>query len=268
MSKARDLADGGPYIPTTFKSVAPVVSVPATRGLGGFYAATIVNGANLGEAGTLLLMARDSGGGWTTATPLEVPYSDDAPLTDVALYSLFADTGTHTVHARNNSWDGAVSDGVTTAVPAGAYVDATFRYFRMMNPVLDTGQATSAVRLNEWSFYTAPAKGGTNIAFTPTAGYTHSATYEASKVNDGSITSMWWGIGHTGPLEDLWVQADLGSSQNVKSMALVFDLTDAPLSYEIWGSNTGAFAGEETLVVRIDPNTAVDISASRYELVV
>ena len=77
-----------------------------------------------------------------------------------------------------------------------------------------------------------------------------SSTYQPWRAFDSSNTTQWWSAG-TGTLE--WLQIDFGTSQTVSS----FKFTEPNLAYITWGfkllgSDTGAFAGEESIIFEID----------------
>lgn len=62
-------------------------------------------------------------------------------------------------------------------------------------------------------------------------------------------TVFYWTIGSTnGPAD--WLTVDLGSAVNVRSMTITAGngATYAPTGFELYGSATGVFGGEETLV--------------------
>ena len=78
----------------------------------------------------------------------------------------------------------------------------------------------------------------------------YNASYPGWKAMDSNTTStFFWTIGSTnGPAD--WLQIDFGSSINIQSMYIKAgnNQSYAPTGFKIYGSDTGAFAGEETLI--------------------
>ena len=78
----------------------------------------------------------------------------------------------------------------------------------------------------------------------------YNATYPAWKALDANTTtSFYWTIGSSnGPAD--WITIDLGSTIDVKSMTITAGNSSsyAPKGFELYGSATGVFGGEETLV--------------------
>ena len=142
-------------------------------------------------------------------------------------------------------------------------INATFRHFKIG---LFTGQSDSAnrVMLGNFALYGGQAGAGTKYPTNMTTDTTPSpfvadaskifaASYAPWKAFDGSINStFWWNLGTTAALTDS-VTIDLGSSTQIQS----FRIAGGQFTYRftgctIWGSDTGVFGGEETLIINTD----------------
>lgn len=130
----------------------------------------------------------------------------------------------------------------------------TYRYWRLTSFVMPTGN----VQLNELHFYSGTNASGTaypptmtsDIAPAPyvvTRSYAYSSTYEGWKAFDNTSYSYWWLLSRSAAqqLTD-WVQIDLGSEINVKSIKIQY--SSGPTSSKLYASNTGAFTGEQVLM--------------------
>lgn len=135
------------------------------------------------------------------------------------------------------------------------------RYWRLQMTDANKNPVSSKVALGNFRLYTQTGGGGTaypsnmtsNTAPSPyvaTGGYRYSTTYDywrAFDSNIGAANSMWWTLGNSVAANN-WIQIDLGSSIEMGSgecqIRTTGGWTDANYAV-LYGSNTGAFAGEE-----------------------
>ena len=137
-------------------------------------------------------------------------------------------------------------------------LNATFRYFKIGDFV---NSAHHWSGFNDLRFYTGEGRTGTpypaNMTsaslptpYVVTTNNVYNATYAPWKAFDLSTTTWYWTLGSTNQALD-WVAIDLGSAINIKSIKMrgPSSLVYALEGFTIYGSNTGAFSGEETTVV-------------------
>lgn len=132
----------------------------------------------------------------------------------------------------------------------------TYRYWRLTSFVMPT----SNVQLTELHFYSGtnasetvyPPTMTSDIAPAPyvvTRSYAYSSTYDGWKVFDNNGFTFWWLLSRSAAqqLTD-WVQIDLGSELNIKSIKIQYNSGSSPTSSKLYASNTGAFTGEQVLM--------------------
>jgi hypothetical protein len=154
-------------------------------------------------------------------------------------------------------------DFVQSAAATANYTpsDVQNRYLRIRG-VTSAGADTSArLAIEDLRFWTGAGGTGTKYPTTNltsdtsetgivvSAGHSYSQTYAPYKACDSSGSSMWWALG-TSAANNWWqIQWESGTYANkpiIKSMVIRFDgQTDASF-FSLKGSDTGAFAGEET----------------------
>lgn len=130
----------------------------------------------------------------------------------------------------------------------------TYRYWRLTSFVMSGGN----VQLSELHFYSGTNASGTvypptmtsDIAPAPyvvTRSFAFSSTYDGWKAFDNTGYTFWWLLSRSEAqqLTD-WIQIDLGSEINVKSIKIQY--SSGPTSSKLYASNTGAFAGEQVLM--------------------
>ncbi len=131
----------------------------------------------------------------------------------------------------------------------------TYRYWRLTSFV-----TSGNVQLTELHFYSGTNASGnvypptmtSDIAPAPyvvTRSYAYSSTYEGWKAFDNSTLSFWWLLSRSSAqqLTD-WIQIDLGSEINIKSVKIQYNAGSGPTSSKLYASNTGAFTGEQVLM--------------------
>ena len=135
----------------------------------------------------------------------------------------------------------------------------TFRYWRFADVTCVQGNWWMLANMR---FYTASGQTGTaypaNMTsdtapapYVVTQSNNYNASYPGWKSMDSGITSsFYWTIGSSDGPSD-WVQIDLGSSINIASATITSGngADYAPTGFTMYASNTGAFAGEETLII-------------------
>ena len=137
--------------------------------------------------------------------------------------------------------------------------NVNFRYYRITD---FTGQNDSFGRImvGTMRLYSQPAGAGTayppNMTdnttpapYVASAKHLFSTSYDYFKAFDANQNNtFWWNLGQTNPF-DTWIQIDMGAPTNVQSIGLSHGQSGYDWSgCKLYGSNTGAFAGEETLI--------------------
>jgi hypothetical protein len=164
-----------------------------------------------------------------------------------------------------------VATKALTTTPFGG----TFRYWRVMDAIApnDGGYTNGSNRwaLNELRLYSEEAQTGTpyppnmTSATAPTpyvvsSNYSFSNSYVDWKAFDSSTSSSYWTLGSGALKFSVYLQIDLGSPIEIKSVTtLGMNVKDYQVGeFKLYGSNTGAFSGEETLVLHAE---GLDVSA-------
>jgi hypothetical protein len=172
-------------------------------------------------------------------------------------------SGTNDVKLRIQSF-GENPSAIATASIVSEGV--SFRYFRCTEFVKSGNTASFIGDVRFWS-----GGGGTGTGYpaymtsmvlpTPyviSASYTHSAGYAPWKAVDngentsGQEYSGWWLLGLTdSQMLTAWLDIDMGSTRDIASIEFnqYTSSNYLLLTMSIYGSSTGAFAGEETLIV-------------------
>ena len=166
-------------------------------------------------------------------------------------------TGTHEIRVRCQDFGDLQSEIATKALTTVAFGD-NFRYWKITGVTCSQGNWWM---LANWRMYTAASQGGTaypsnmtsNALPTPFVAATnnnYNATYPEWHAFDSNTTgTFYWAIGSSdGPAD--WITIDLGAAVDVKSLSITAGngATYAPTGFELYGSATGSFGGEETLV--------------------
>lgn len=76
----------------------------------------------------------------------------------------------------------------------------------------------------------------------------YNATYDGYKAFDSSTSSGYWNLSSSDPGND-YLQIDLGVDVVVKSITMLFNNSFHPTTVSVATSSTGAFAGEETVIL-------------------
>lgn len=80
--------------------------------------------------------------------------------------------------------------------------------------------------------------------------------YEGWRSFDGNLTTRWSSAGGAAPQ---WIKLDLGVSRRIKGVGLTQNPTwGSVIGWEIQGSNTGSFSGEEVILYTGSQNDWVD----------
>ena len=231
-------------------SVTPTLSGDATTFTGSPYTFTVTNHATYDDInyfvevydGATLVVANSA-----------VTDNGDGTLT----FGVPATATTYQIRVKAQDFGDLQSEIGTLDFDAEAF-GGTFRYWRMTD--------VTCVQGNWWMladirYYSAPGQSGTAYPPNMTSATTpspyvvlenniYNASYPGWKAMDSNTTStFFWTIGSSnGPAD--WLQIDFGSSINIQSMYIKAgnNQSYAPTSFKIYGSDTGAFAGEETLI--------------------
>jgi hypothetical protein len=178
-------------------------------------------------------------------------YSDTLEWSDTS-----ALTGARTVKVRAQTFGNFVQSAEVTTTYTKATVN--FTYLRLRGVTSAGANTANRLGLRNVRFFEAASQSGTQWAagnmtsntaptsngVTLSQGHLFSSTYEAWRAMDGT-TQMAWLLG-TNATNNWWQCQFTGTVPTIKSM-LIFQTTNADTSYiKLSGSNTGAFAGEET----------------------
>jgi len=166
--------------------------------------------------------------------------------------------GTHEIRVRCQDFGDLQSEIATKALTTLGF-GGIFRYWKITNVTCSQGNwwMLANLRLYTGAGQTStayPANMTSGVLPSPyvvTTNYTYNATYSPWKAFDSSTTSTsyWTILSSNGP--SAWIVIDLGSAIDVKSMTITAGNNSfyAPTGFQLYGSSTGAFSGEETLIV-------------------
>lgn len=177
----------------------------------------------------------------------------------------FADTstatGTRTVEVKAQEFGDYVESATVTTTYTKT--DANQRYYRFYGVNSSGTKTTSNTFIQNIAFFTGSGQTGTEYPTTNLTDYTsetgfvcsagdeYDATRAAWKAFDSSQTSTgWWSLGV--PVADNnWIQVEFESGTyptppTLKSAQFRFSSSNNATHLRMYGSDTGAFAGEET----------------------
>lgn len=180
---------------------------------------------------------------------------------------------TYTVRVR------AVSTGVKKGNPCGRILHYTnavghtytqssgsgsYTYYRLHACTSTGTHTTSDAAIGNIEFHTGTGQSGTEYpttnltsatsesGITISHGYAYNSTYHSWKAFDLTTGSMWWTLGSGVTAATNWIQLQKSSAFTAQSMQLYIKNSYNDCSgFQIYGSNTGAFSGEETTIGRI-----------------
>jgi hypothetical protein len=244
--------------PNPIQTTAPVLSGPAG---GVIYMNAIVNITNWATAYSL-----------STSIPLvyvQVHTTNGAIVVanqsiscvngviNIPVATLIAGT-TYVVSVKVQEITRLVSTIVTTNITKQY---ATFQYWRMRN-ITTVGGGTNYIQLSDLRFYTASAGTGTPYpanmtsatAPTPyvvTSSFYYNATYADWLAFNSIPSDLWWTLGQPNPTQ--WIQINMGSQRTIASLIYRTgpSIGSQIKSFDMVGSNTGSFTGEETLIAQV-----------------
>ena len=166
------------------------------------------------------------------------------------IYITNAGIGAHKIYVQINE-NGKISSDTAAA----SLTLPTYRYYRM---TFETGYLGNGSVVNEIKFYTGAGQTGTaypsnmtsNTAPSPFVASQSGSTTAPYKSFDGDSSSIgWWsGNGSPGASSD-YLQIDLGTSVEIKSMKMFLYAPYQPARITVKGSKTGAFTGEEIVLL-------------------
>lgn len=255
-TKIDEIVTGGTLDPTP----DPIVSMPSSYFTGLAVLGTITNFVSSNQptyninirntiTDTIVSFDSDTGGNLIDAK--------DGTFTGPT--SLPAESSTYVLEIQSQDFGKAPSNIVQIPFDIIPFT-ATARYFRFKFI-----NATSHNLILEVNFYTGSGQTGTvyppkmtaNDAPAPyvaTASYEYSASYAAYKAFDLANSGQgWWNILQPGSFADTWLQIDMGAPITINSFEwrpnTAYTSGD---SVQLLVSDTGAFAGEETIIAEFD----------------
>ena len=170
---------------------------------------------------------------------------------------MIAPVGTYELRVKCQDFGDLQSEIATKALTLVQFGDS-FRYWKLTGVTCANGNWWMLANMR---LFDAASQSGTSYPGNMTSATTpspyvidtsnnYNATYPAWKALDANTTtSFYWTIGSSnGPAD--WITIDLGSTIDVKSMTITAGNSSsyAPKGFELYGSATGVFGGEETLV--------------------
>ena len=229
----------------TFGSISIVVTNHASAYTNPNYSVTAVVGAT------------------TTVSDLVVDHTLDTGADSVSATMSFSDTNTltstRTVSVKAQEFGDYIQSAAATATYDVAYPQN--RYLRFRGVDSSGSNVSGRLGFTEIRFYTDYSQSGTAYPTTNltsstsetgivvSQGHTYSSTYAAHKACDGSFGTIGWLLGTNATnnwWQIHWEAATYSTIPIIKSMKVRnFSSTSAEY-FKIEGSDTGAFAGEQT----------------------
>ena len=170
-----------------------------------------------------------------------------------------ASTSQRTITVKAQEFGDFVSSSAATSTYTPSFVQN--RYLRIRGVTSAGADTSDRLAVEEIRFHDSAAGSGTQYPTTNltsdtsetgivvSAGHYYSNTYAPWKACDSSATSMWWALG-TSAANNWWQlefeSGTYGTIPIIKSLVIRFDGQNDASFFSLKGSNTGAFAGEET----------------------
>lgn len=239
-------------------STTPTISVA-----GGTFGAISITVTNASSYTNPNYSVQAKVGSTVTVLDSQVTRELDSSSNHIGSLLTFVDSNTstsqRTVSVKAQEFGSFIESAAATATYTPSNVQN--RYLRIRG-VTSAGADTSArLAIEDLRFWTGTGGTGTKYPTTNltsdtsetgivvSAGHSYSQNYAPWKACDSSGSSMWWALG-TSAANNWWqIQWESGTYANkpiIKSMVIRFDgQTDASF-FSLKGSDTGAFAGEET----------------------
>jgi len=237
-------------------TTTPTLSV-ATTTLGGA-TVTVSNAGSLGNANYTCQV--DIGGTTVVANTAVTKSTSSGTYTGVMTFSEASSlTGTRTIRVKAQTF----GDFIQSAEATSTYEKGTIqsRYLRIRG-VTSTGADTSSrLGIRNIRFYTAASQSGTSYPTTNltsntsetgiviSAGHTYSSTYAPWKACDSpSNNTFYWALGASAANNWWQLQFTTPTYNTIPIIkSIVYTTSNQEANYiKITGSDTGAFAGEET----------------------
>jgi len=235
-------------------SVTPILSGAATAHANLPYTLTVDNHAGY-DAPAYFCELWDAAG-----TTLVLNNNDFTNNEDGTLTITTPAIGDYQIRVRCQDFGDLQSEVATLDVTSEAF-GGTYRYWRITD---FSGQNNSSnwIMVGTFRLFGSPSGAGTiyppnmttNTTPSPyvaSASKLFSTAYDYFKAFDSNQNgSFWWNLGDSATAAlSAWIQIDLGSSQSIQSVQIShgqdgYNFTGCKL----YGSDTGAFAGEETMV--------------------
>jgi hypothetical protein len=170
-----------------------------------------------------------------------------------------ATSGQRTLTVKAQEFGDFIQSAGATATYTPSNVQS--RYIRIRGVTAAGANTSSRLAINDIRFWTGAGGTGTKYPTTNltsntsetgiavSAGHSYSATYAPWKACDSSSGSMWWALGTNAA--NNWWEIEFESFTyptipTINSMVVRFNTQTDALYFSLVGSNTGAFAGEET----------------------
>jgi hypothetical protein len=185
----------------------------------------------------------------------EIEYDENGNIT-FPLYQLqFGNT--YSLRVRTQEIGKSLSDTVESQFTKG---ETSFRYWRL-SEFASTGQPS--VMLVDWHLWAGPGMSGLDypsimISDNEPSPYVVSAShfygtyapYQAFDDESATAGTAWWMLLSPNIVSDEWLQIDLGTSITIESMILKSGALAGynTSSVTVYGSDTGTFNGEETML--------------------
>tara|TARA_R100001460_G_scaffold74466_1_gene115589 strand:+ start:162 stop:1025 length:864 start_codon:yes stop_codon:yes gene_type:complete len=239
-------------------STTPTISVS-----GGVFGAVTVQVTNHSSYTNPNYQCTAAVGGTTTITDTQVDHTLETAADSIGDTMSFSDTnaatGTRTVTVRAQEF----GENIQSAAATGTY-DVSFvqnRYIRIRGVTSAGADTSNRLAISELSFFTGSSQSGTEYPTTNltsntsetgievSQGHVFSSTYAAYKAVNGSAFDLAWLLS-TNATNNWWqLKFESGTYSTVpiiKSMEIRFHSQNDATHFQLQGSDTGSFSGEET----------------------
>ncbi len=260
-----DGADGADA--SVSQSVAPTIADVAGS-MASYQRMTVSNDASIGDYGYYVIRVLDALGDYVDTPETVVNYTPFDRQTELPAQELLTDW--HVDGAFEVTNVGSADSAPSSVIVQYTYdssntggVDFTgYRYVFITDMDLNPAAAgaTNKICIAEIEFFDDVLFGGTKHAISCAASYTFSATYAATKADDGNYSTMWWGIGMnvTTQMPTAWFRCDLPLAKpDVKSIRLTFYDTYTSWNANVYVSNSPTLDGSEVLVSSFNSDLSI-----------
>ena len=240
-------------------TLTPIVTMGTEFPPGAQATATITNYLVDYDDANIFAQVKDSGG---TVVITNTQLTKDLVAGTVTFTTPATEATGYTLEVKVQDFGDLESDTSTSTFEVAAIsFNQTFRYWRIAD-WSGFSDPSKRVMVGTFRLYSSPAGAGTsyppnmtaNNAPTPyvaLASRLFASTYDYYKAFDSNQNgTFWWNLGDTPTQgENSWIQIDLGTSQQIQSVQISHGQQGYSFTgCKLYGSDTGAFAGEETEV--------------------